>query len=196
MNTPHLIDTTHLKELTEPAIARVMPALDRVMPAIERVTPHHRTSRLGACGRFVSDHRRGVLVTGLVALVGAAVGFLTLRGAHRPAPVIPATRREPAPTGAAGSRSGGYADRGADDGFGGAAVGGTAEVSEGPFGPGSAAPDALGGSPGAAFTIKGDLTTRTYRTRLASDYEAARAGVWFADEATARAAGFSAGDAG
>lgn len=154
--------------------------------------------------RFAREHRTGLLLVGLAAVAGGAAGWFAMRRGAAPgwAPTHSTeaatstsgyAQPDRAATGAPGS-DGGYADRGADDGFGGAAIGGTAEVSEGPFGAGSADPMQDGSAPGAAYTIKGDLGAKTFYTRESPDYEAAPAGVWFSDVATAREAGFTAWD--
>lgn len=154
--------------------------------------------------RFAREHRTGLLLVALAAAAGGAAGWFAMRRGAAPG-WAPTHSNEPAPrasgyarpdqatTGAPGSH-GGYADRGADDGFGGAAIGGTTEVSEGPFGAGSADPLQDGSAPGAAYTIKGDLGAKTFYTRESPDYDTAPAGVWFSDAATARAAGFTAWD--
>ncbi|MDO7866993.1 sunset domain-containing protein [Nocardioides jiangxiensis] len=227
MHTPKLTD------VTAPALEKVGPVLDRVTDHVPHHRPQGladhlpqglphglvdhlpdavrdhlpgagRCSRVGRARRFAADHRRGVTTLGLLALVGAVVGwFVARRSAEAPwapshssapdatSPTSGYAKREEAATGAAGS-AGGAADRGADDGFGGAAVGGTAQTSEGPYGAGSAAPLEDGTSPGAAYTIKGDSTAKVFHTRDSSAYDETRADVWFADADAARAAGFEA----
>lgn len=178
----------------------------------DRLTSHlpHRKGRRGraARARKAAGNHRGLLAVGLVALIGGAVGWFAMKRkaaapwapAHSSGPIQRSAADSKAPasgygkpdlqaTGAPG-QVGGYADRGAEDGFGGAAIGGTAETSEGPYGTGSAQPLEDGASPGAAYTIKGDETTKTFHTRESPDYAVTTAGVWFADAAAARAAGF------
>ncbi len=189
----HLLTADRIRETTSPEHLREVaaPVLDHVRPVIDKIAPHHRKGRLSSCATYAGEHRRGVLVTGLLALAGAVVAFLAVR--RSPPPTVQASMRpEPAPTAAAGSDRGGAADRGAADGFGGAAVGGTAQASEGPFGAGSAAPLEDGSAPGAAYTIKGDSHSKVFHTRDSSAYDATRADVWFVDVDAARAAGFEA----
>lgn len=82
-------------------------------------------------------------------------------------------------------------ETGAGEGFGGAAVGGTAEVSEGRYGPGSAEPLADGSSPGAAYTIKGNVESMRFHGPESPYYNRTTAEVWFADADAARTAGFT-----
>lgn len=169
-------------------------------------------SRSGGLKGFAGRHR--VLTVGLLALLGGAAGWFAMKRreaaswapshSSAPAPKVPSAPDSKAPasgyekpdlqaTGAPGQQ-GGYADRGAEDGFGGAAIGGTPEASEGRYGTGSAEPLADGASPGAAYTIKGAEATKTFHTRESPDYAVTTADVWFADVEAARAAGFAAWD--
>lgn len=172
----------------------------------DRLPGRKRRGTTARARRFAGEHRSGLLLLGLAALAGGAAGWYAMRRGAAPnwapahsgatdarTPTSGYAQPDRATTGAAGS-AGGYADRGADDGFGGAAIGGTAEVSEGPFGAGSAEPLADGGAPGAAYTIKGDEVGKVFHTRQSPDYATTTAGVWFSDVETARAAGFAAWD--
>lgn len=82
-------------------------------------------------------------------------------------------------------------ETGAGEGFGGAAVGGTAEVSEGRYGPGSAEPTPDGSAPGAAYTIKGNVDSMRFHGPESPYYNRTTAEVWFTDADTARRAGFT-----
>lgn len=209
-------------ERMAPALDRVKPAVEQVRPALENALEHakgrveHARDHVPGHGRSKKSRgkHRGLVAFGVVALIGGLAGWFAMRRSSA-APWAPAhsggtTPQKPsaadskAPTsgyekpdlqatGAPGDR-GGYADRGAEDGFGGAAIGGTAEASEGRYGTGSAEPLEDGASPGAAYTIKGDETTKTFHTRESPDYAVTTAGVWFADVEAARAAGFAAWD--
>jgi len=63
------------------------------------------------------------------------------------------------------------------------------EPDEGPYGAGSARAGADGVGP-AGWTIKGNADSMLYHTPASPSYEATIAEIWFADEATAEAAGF------
>lgn len=63
----------------------------------------------------------------------------------------------------------------------------------GPAGEGSAHPRGDGGAP-EGFTIKANTETGTFHTPSSTSYHTTRAQVWFADEESARAAGFHAED--
>lgn len=63
------------------------------------------------------------------------------------------------------------------------------EPEEGPYGAGSAKAGAGGVGP-AGWTIKGNADSGLYHTPASNAYDATIAEVWFADEATAQAAGF------
>lgn len=217
MHTPHLtkLAAPAIENVT-PAVEQIGPALEHALDRardhvpshlpdqlVDHLPGHKRRGTTARTRRFAGQHRTGLVLLALAALGGIA-GWFTMKRRETlgwaPAHSGPAANRQPtsgyarsdrASTGASGS-SGGYADRGADDGFGGAAIGGTAEVSEGPFGVGSADPLQDGSAPGAAYTIKGDLGAKTFHTRESPDYDVAPAGVWFSDAATARAAGFTA----
>lgn len=82
-------------------------------------------------------------------------------------------------------------ETGAGEGFGGAAVGGTAEVSEGRYGPGSAEPLADGSAPGAAYTVKGNVESMRFHGPESPYYNRTTAEVWFTDPDAARRAGFT-----
>ncbi len=62
-------------------------------------------------------------------------------------------------------------------------------AADGPHGPGSAAPRPDGSAP-EGFDIKGNIASRLYHPSDSPYYGRTRAGVWFADEASAEAAGF------
>jgi large subunit ribosomal protein L4 len=66
-----------------------------------------------------------------------------------------------------------------------------AEPEAGPYGPGSAAPLADGSAPGG-FAIKGNAQSMLYHVPGSRYYDATKAEAWFATEADAEAAGFSA----
>ncbi|HNM84069.1 MAG TPA: hypothetical protein PKI77_06050, partial [Mycobacterium sp.] len=68
-----------------------------------------------------------------------------------------------------------------------AAVAGEPEA--GPYGAGSAKAGPGGAGP-AGWTIKGNADSGLYHTPASSAYDATIAEVWFADEASAEAAGF------
>lgn len=82
-------------------------------------------------------------------------------------------------------------ETGAGEGFGGAAIGATAEVSEGRYGPGSAEPLGDGSAPGAAYTIKGNVESMRFHGPESPYYNRTTAEVWFTDADTARSAGFT-----
>ena len=63
------------------------------------------------------------------------------------------------------------------------------EPDVGPYGAGSARAGAGGAGP-AGWTIKGNADSMLYHTTASEAYEATIAEIWFADEATAQAAGF------
>ncbi len=63
------------------------------------------------------------------------------------------------------------------------------EPEEGPYGAGSAKAGAGGVGP-AGWTIKGNADSGLYHTPASSAYDETIAELWFADEATAQAAGF------
>jgi hypothetical protein len=197
-------------------------AIEHAKDHVPHHLPDHLTSHLPGggkrCGRTArakkaAGNHRGLVAVGLLALAGGVAGWFVMRRSSAapwapthssPAPGKPSAADSKAPasgfeqpdlqaTGAPGQR-GGYADRGADDGFGGAAIGGTAEASEGRYGTGSAEPLADGASPGAAYTIKGDEKGKTFHTRESPDYAVTTADVWFSDVEAARSAGFAAWD--
>ncbi|PID53985.1 MAG: 50S ribosomal protein L17 [Micrococcales bacterium] len=66
-----------------------------------------------------------------------------------------------------------------------------AESEDGPYGPGSHAPLVSGGMP-PGFPVKGNADSMKYHGPQSPWYEQTEAEVWFADEAAAEAAGFSA----
>lgn len=223
MHTPTLTNlAAPAVERMAPALDRVKPAVEHVKPALESAFEHAKdhvpdhlpdqlTSHLPHRKKAAGNHR-GLLAFGLVALIGGVAGWWAMKRkssepwapAHSASPAMRSASDSKAPvsgykesdlqaTGAPGQQ-GGYADRGAEDGFGGAAIGGTAEASEGRYGAGSAEPLEDGASPGAAYTIKGDETAKTFHTRESPDYAVTTAGVWFSDVEAARAAGFAAWD--
>lgn len=206
-------------EHVRPALANAIEhARDHVPTHLPDQLTSHLPGHKGKCGRTArakkaAGNHRGLLALGLLAVAGAAGWYAMKRGStptwaptpsRAPASKAPSASDSKAPasgyekpdlqaTGAPGQQ-GGYADRGAEDGFGGAAIGGTAEASEGRYGTGSAEPLADGGAPGAAYTIKGDEKAKTFHTRESPDYAVTTANVWFADVEAARAAGFAAWD--
>lgn len=67
------------------------------------------------------------------------------------------------------------------------------DVEPGPYGRGSAAPNADGSGPGG-WTIKGNVDSMLYHPSDSPAYNETIAEVWFFDEATAKAAGFDKWD--
>lgn len=65
-----------------------------------------------------------------------------------------------------------------------------APVADSPYGPGSALPDEDGRGPGG-WQVKGNVGSMLFHTPDSPSYSTSRAEVWFADEQTARAAGFA-----
>ena len=70
-----------------------------------------------------------------------------------------------------------------------------ADVPPGPHGPGSAKPNADGSGP-SGWTVKGNEDSMLYHSPESPAYAVTFAEVWFRDEETARAAGFSRWDSG
>ena len=70
-----------------------------------------------------------------------------------------------------------------------------ADVPPGPHGPGSAKPNADGSGP-SGWTVKGNEDSMLYHSPESPAYAVTVAEVWFRDEETARAAGFSRWDSG
>ena len=65
-----------------------------------------------------------------------------------------------------------------------------APVADSPYGPGSALPDEDGRGPWG-WQVKGTVGSMLFHTPDSPSYSSSRAEVWFADEQTARAAGFA-----
>ena len=70
-----------------------------------------------------------------------------------------------------------------------------ADVPPGPHGPGSTLPGADGSGP-SGWTVKGNEDSMLYHSPASPAYDVTVAEVWFRDEATAEAAGFSRWDSG
>ena len=70
-----------------------------------------------------------------------------------------------------------------------------ADVPPGPHGPGSAKPNADGSGP-SGWTVKGNEDSMLYHSPESPAYAVTVAEVWFRDEETATAAGFSRWDSG
>ncbi len=70
-----------------------------------------------------------------------------------------------------------------------------ADVPPGPHGPGSASPGADGSGP-SGWTVKGNEDSMLYHSPASPAYDVTVAEVWFRDEETAQAAGFSRWDSG
>ncbi len=68
-----------------------------------------------------------------------------------------------------------------------------ATIVEGPYGPGSALPNADGSGP-AGWTIKGNADSMLYHTVDSPYYERTKAEAWFREESAAEAAGFARWD--
>ncbi len=68
-----------------------------------------------------------------------------------------------------------------------------AAIVEGPYGPGSALPNADGSGP-QGWTIKGNADSMLYHTVDSPYYERTKAEAWFREESAAEAAGFARWD--
>ena len=78
-------------------------------------------------------------------------------------------------------------------GAAGASIGSIDDVPAGPYGKGSAEPNADGSGP-VGWAIKGNADSMLYHPVDSPSYEVTIAEVWFFDEASARAAGFERWD--
>jgi hypothetical protein len=68
----------------------------------------------------------------------------------------------------------------------------TTSVEEGPFGPGSAKPNADGSAPGDDYTVKGKRSSKLFHTAESPYFGRTKADVWFKTPADAESAGFAA----
>jgi hypothetical protein len=72
--------------------------------------------------------------------------------------------------------------------------GGTADLTAGPYGPGSGKPASDGSAPSTDFTVKGKESSKLFHTEKSPYFSRTKADVWFKSEADAEGAGFQAWD--